>query len=162
MKRLLFVLFMTLVATAHAQVKTDLKNLNFMSGTWTGKMDWGELEEYWGEPMGDNMICSFRCVKDGKALFYEFIVIEQSAEGIPVMKLRHFNPGSIAWEDKENPNDYPLVSITHNRAVFESADKKTRLIYERQDKSKLLAVLEQEENGKVTAEQFLYNILIKE
>lgn len=127
-----------------------------MSGTWTGKMEWGELEEYWGEPMGDNMICSFRCVKDGKALFYEFIVIEQSTEGVPVMKLRHFNPGSIAWEDKENPNDYPLASLTKNRAVFESADKKTRLIYERQSKNKLLAVLEREKDGKVEVDNFIY------
>ncbi|MHA4812545.1 DUF6265 family protein [Flavitalea flava] len=65
------------------------------------------MEEFWGPPIGNNMICSYRCVKDGKVVFYEFVVIEQKdtlSESVPVMILRHFKPGSISWEDKDKPN----------------------------------------------------------
>jgi hypothetical protein len=156
MKYPILTLFLALSITAHAQVKAELSQLNFMSGLWIGTMQWGDLEEYWGEPMGDNMMCAFRCVKDGKVLFYEFIVIEQSATGVPVMKLRHFDRGNIAWEEKEKPNEYPLTILKDKRAVFESADKKTRLIYERQNNDSLLAALEHEKDGKIETDTFLY------
>lgn len=119
-------------------------------------MEWGQLEEYWSEPMGDNMFCAFRCVKDSKALFYEFITIEQSESGVPTMKLRHFNRGNIAWEEKDQPHEYPLIQLDKKKAVFESHDKKTRLIYERQSNNKLLAILEQERDGHVEKNIFTY------
>jgi hypothetical protein len=157
MKYVILCLLLTSSISITAQVKADLKQLDFISGKWTGSMEWGALEEYWSEPMGDNMLCAFRCVKDGKALFYEFILIEQSEHGVPLMKLRHFNRGNIAWEDKDNPYEYPLVQLEENKAVFESADKKTRLIYERQSKNKLLAILEREKDGKVETDSFIYS-----
>lgn len=156
--QLLIVLFGLAALTTTAQTKTDLTQLNFMSGKWTGSMAWGDMEEYWSEAMGDNMVCAFRCVKDGKAVFYEFIVIEQSESGVPTMKLRHFGRGNIAWEEKDKPYEYPLVKLEKNKAVFESADNKTRLIYERIDANQLRAVLEREKNGKWEVDGFLYRL----
>lgn len=155
MKRLYIAMFTFLTSTSVAQVKADMSQLTFIAGEWRGKMDWGEIEEYWSEPLGDNMMCTFRCVKNGKALFYEFVLIESKA-GVPTMKLRHFNPGSIGWEDKENPNEYFLIELTSTKCVFEAADKKTRLGYERISTEKLLAVLEQEKNGQVERTEFMY------
>jgi len=128
-----------------------------MKGVWRLQHAWGDMEEIWGPPMGDNMICAYRCVKDGKVVFYEFIVIEQS-DSVPVMKLRHFNPGSIAWEDKNNPYLYPLVAFEKNRAVFERPDKKSRLIYERKLGTELVSVLEREKDGKWEKEEFRYQL----
>ncbi|MBL7842808.1 MAG: hypothetical protein JNK44_03010 [Cyclobacteriaceae bacterium] len=156
--QLLIVLFGLAALTTTAQTKTDLTQLNFMSGKWTGSMAWGDMEEYWSEAMGDNMVCAFRCVKDGKTVFYEFIVIEQSESGVPTMKLRHFGRGNIAWEEKDKPYEYPLVKLEKNKAVFESADNKTRLIYERIDANQLRAVLEREKNGKWEVDEFLYRL----
>jgi hypothetical protein len=94
MKKIFIVLFTLLSSVSVAQVTANMSQLSFFAGEWRGKMDWGDIEEYWSEPLGDNMMCTFRCVKNGKALFYEFVLIELKA-GVPTMKLRHFNPGSI-------------------------------------------------------------------
>jgi len=140
----------------YAQIKADMKDLEFMSGKWEGNMEWGALEEYWSEPMGDNMFCAFRCVKEGKAIFYEFIIIERTEAGVPVMKLRHFNRGNIAWEEKDKPYEYPLIFLSGKRAEFESFDKKTKLIYERQSNDQLLAILERLQDGKIEIDRFVY------
>lgn len=104
--------FFCLVAEAQ-----NIQDLSFISGKWATTTEWGDLEEYWSEPLGNCMTCTFRCVKDGKVLFYEFIVIEQQSDSIPVIKLRHFNPGNIAWEDKEHPYLYPLQKTERNCQV---------------------------------------------
>lgn len=156
--QLLILPFVLAALTVSAQTKADLTQLNFMSGKWTGSMAWGDMEEYWSEAMGDNMVCAFRCVKDGKTIFYEFIVIEQSEHGVPVMKLRHFSRGNIAWEEKDKPYEYPLAKLEQNKAVFEAVDKKTRLIYERVNANQLRALLEREKNGKWEVDEFLYQL----
>jgi hypothetical protein len=151
-------LSLLLITPGYGQVKTELKSLNFISGKWVGSMEWGDMEEYWSEAMGDTMVCAFHCVKDGKVVFYEFIVIEQSASGVPVMKLRHFGPGNIAWEEKDMPNEYPLAKLDKSKAVFEAPDKKTRLIYERRNAIQLRVVLEQEKDGTWEVIEFLYKL----
>lgn len=159
MKLKFIFLFLVISSSAVAQVKADLAQLSFMAGKWEGKMEWGKLEEYWSEPDGNNMFCAFRCVQNGKALFYEFILIEQTSTGVPTMLLRHFNPGNIAWEEKNNPHAYPVVELTDNRAVFEAVDKQTRLIYERQSETRLLVILERVKDGKKEVDEFVYTLV---
>jgi hypothetical protein len=140
----------------HAQ---DMKSLAFISGKWTATMSWGNLEEYWSEPMGNCMMCTFRCVNNGKVIFYEFIVIEQQPDSLPVMKLRHFNPGNIAWEDKNTPYIYPLVKIEKNKARFESPDKKTAMTFLRVAHEKLMVILERtDKEGKQAIDTFDYTL----
>jgi hypothetical protein len=129
MKKLFTAFLLFFVFQVNAQdLKASVNDLAFMSGTWTLKHEWGDMEEFWGPPLGNSLISSYRCVKDGKVVFYEFVVIEEIAQNL-VLKLRHFNPGSIGWEDKNAPLEYPLVEFSKNKAVFEAADKSNRLIY---------------------------------
>jgi hypothetical protein len=133
-----------------------ISDLKFMSGKWTTSSDWGDMEENWSEPMGDNMMCSYRCVKNGKIVFYEFIVIEQQTKG-PVMKLRHFSPGNIGWEEKDKPYEYNLIFLDDNVARFERPDKKTSLTFERQSADKLKVTLDrQDKDGKWVQDEFNY------
>ena len=139
-------------------IKANITDLAFLSGTWTQSHKWGDMEEYWGPPMGDNMICSYRCVKNGKTLFYEFIVIEQDSLG-SVMKLRHFNRGNIGWEEKDKPYLYPLVALTKSEAVFEATDKSLKMIYKRIANDKMDIILEEKDkDGKLTKEVFNYSL----
>lgn len=142
MRYLLFLLLFPVGVSAQ-----NIKDLHFMSGKWVMQHEWGDMEENWSEPMGNSMVSTFRCVKDGKVLFYEFMVIEQT-DSVPVMYMRHFNPGSIGWEEKGQPNVYPLAVLEKNKAVFEQADKKLRLIFLRKDATHLTITLDQE--GKLT------------
>lgn len=140
-------LFVTHMSFSQAPVR-DIKDLAFMSGKWVTKGEWGDMEEHWSEPYGNSMMCSYRCVKDGKVVFYEFIVIEQEATG-PVMKLRHFSPGNIAWEEKDKPYEYPLMWLEDNVARFERPDKKTSLTFQRTGPKNLKVILErQDKDGK--------------
>ena len=154
---LLLISFTTAFSQA-ARQKIKIADLQFMAGQWKTSSDWGEMDEFWSSPNGNCMMCTFRCVKEGKVVFYEFIVIEQNeTDEVPVMKLRHFNPGSIGWEDKENPYLYPLISLQGRKAVFERPDKKTSLSYERVSENTLKSVLIQETDGKQTTTEFIFN-----
>lgn len=145
-------------ATALAQQPTaKVSDLHFMTGTWRLQHEWGDMTEAWSDTAGNNLMCSFRCVNEGKLVFYEFIVVEQEGDR-PVMKLRHFGPGSTGWEEKDKPNSYPLILLGKNKAVFEKEDKKTRLTYIRDSDSTLTSFLEREEAGKWTKDVFSYRL----
>ena len=154
----LFILLIVSAAGASAQKKADVKDLAFMAGTWTLKHEWGDMEEFWGKPMGDNLASTFRCVKDGKVVFYEFMVVEQAGD-IPVLKLRHFNKGSIGWEDKDKPYLMPAISLVKNAVVFQSVDKKVRITYKRLSPQKLDCILDEKgKDGKWKQDVFNYTL----
>jgi hypothetical protein len=155
----LILLSLFTVYTALCQApKRDIKDLAFMSGKWFTNSGWGDMEEHWSEPFGNSMMCSYRCVKDGKVIFYEFIVIEQMESG-PVMKLRHFSPGNIGWEDKDKPYAYPLMFLEPDRARFERSDKETALTFHRIAADRLNVVLERKDkNGKWVTDEFRYTL----
>ena len=158
-KKISSTLFLLLFFTiTKAQWKADIKELDFIAGKWFVGHEWGDMEENWSAPMGNTMICSYRCVKNGKVVFYEFIVIEQT-DSVPVMRLRHFGPGSVAWEGKETTNNYPLVSLENGRAVFEAPDKKLRMIFFRKNETQLSVSLEREgKEGKWEKDVFEYTL----
>jgi len=136
--------------------KANINDLAFMAGKWVVAHEWGDMEEYWGEPLGNDMISSYRCVKNGKILFYEFVVIEQT-DSVPVMILRHFKPGNIAREDQEHPYHYPLVGLDKNKAVFKSVDSTVKLTYELISENKLDVTLEEKnKEGKTETTAFHY------
>jgi len=129
-----------------------------MAGTWTLKHDWGDMEEFWGQPMGDNMVSTFRCVKNGEVIFYEFMTIEQS-DTTPVMKLRHFNKGSIGWEDKDKPYLMPATKVAPDEVVFESLDKSVLITYKRISATKMDCILnEKGKDGKWSKDVFNYTL----
>ena len=143
MRHLVFIGLLLPLGLCAQTFKADIKDLSFMTGTWGQHHEWGDMEEFWGPPMGNNMICSYRCVKAGKVLFYEFVVIEQS-DSVPVMILRHFRPGNIAREEKDKPERYPLVSLEQNKAVF--ASPTVRLTYLKVDPGHMDILLEEKKD----------------
>ena len=161
MKFLTTILSLLLISvTTFSQVNQKFKigDLAVMTGNWKTTSDWGDMDEVWSSPRGNCMMCTFRCVKDGKIVFYEFIVIEQNAnDSVPVLKLRHFNPGSIGREEKDNPYLYPLAFLNGQKAIFERPDKKTIITYERLSKDKLTSVLIQQTPEKQKTTEFIYS-----
>jgi hypothetical protein len=136
--------------------QASVNQLAFMAGMWTQKQEWGDMEEFWGEPMGDSMISSFRVVKDGKAAFYEFVVIEEQNH-IPVFKMRHYNRGSIGWEEKDKPLLFYLVGIEKNKADFELKDKSVHITYQLISPNKLDVILvEKDKKGHLQKDLFNY------
>ena len=161
MKKLLIILLLFVLAGngSYGQVPVkDIKDLGFMAGKWKTHSAWGDMEENWSAPMGNSMMCAYRCVKDGKVIFYEFMVIEQLDSG-PVMKLRHFSPGNIGWEEKDKPYEYPLMFLESDKARFERPDKKTALTFHRTGPEAMKVILErQDKDGRWVEDVFDYEL----
>jgi Domain of unknown function (DUF6265) len=126
-------------AKSPADVKLD--DLGFICGHNRGELDGAIIDEHWSEVGGDTMIGMFRQIKNGKAQMYEFLTIEQTPAG-PVLRLKHFDPGLVGWEEKAQAASYPLVSWKPNEATFERPDKTVRLTFRSTSKDTLDVLLE--------------------
>jgi hypothetical protein len=142
---------------ASSPSKVTLSDLGFISGLWQAEWAGGLGEEHWSSSSGDSMVGTFRFVKDGKARFYEFMLIEQTADG-PVLRLKHFNPGLIGWEEKAQVYSYPLIEYRQTVAIFERGDKKSRLTFNRTSKETLSVLLEQTADEKKSSEEFKFRL----
>ena len=143
-----------------SQPNHNASTFSFLTGTWHTNHEWGHMTEIWSPEESGNLMCTFRCMNGGKVIFYEWIIIESTTEG-PVMRLRHFNAGSIAWEDKEKPHVYRMISSGDSQCVFENESNTTRISYERISPTQLVACLERtDENGKVEKVSFEYTLQI--
>jgi hypothetical protein len=70
----------------------------------------GYSEETWSGPAGGAMVGTYRLLKEGKAVFYEFLLLTEE-NGSLILKLKHFSPELVAWEEKDKFVDFPLVAI---------------------------------------------------
>ncbi len=101
----------------------------------------------------------FRWIHEGRVRFYEFITIER--EGIElVLRIKHFNPGLLGWEEKNTSTEFVLVQISEHEAVFLQRKVKKSLapwmIYRLQEGQTLIAYFEAE-NGTVSEkDRFIY------
>jgi len=127
--------------SAKPPADVKLEDLTFICGHNRGELNGAIIDEHWSEVGGDTMIGMFREIKNGKAQMYEFLTIEQTSPG-PVLRLKHFDPGLVGWEEKAQAYNYPLVSWKPNEAVFERPDKTTRLTFRSTSKTTLEVTLE--------------------
>ncbi|QQS33866.1 MAG: hypothetical protein IPM50_04620 [Acidobacteriota bacterium] len=93
---------------------TDLK---WLAGTWSGTGLGGSIEEIWSEPQNGVMMGMFRLFSEGKLSFYEFMVLEER-NGSLVMRLKHFAPDLVGWEEKDKTVDFPFIKKDSKRYYF--------------------------------------------
>ena len=135
-----------------------VQELAFLAGRWRGGVTGGLFDEEWSHPAADSMMGMFRYMENGKVKFYEFMVIEATASG-PVLRVRHFDPGLEAWEEKAAALSYPLQSFAGNQVVFASPDKSTRITYRRTGPGALTMVLERTAGGHTGKQEFNFESL---
>ena len=118
--------------SAERPADSVLDELSWITGRWVREKDGEYLEEHWSEPQGNVLLGTFRWLRGGRAWLYEFMVIEELPEGI-VFHLRHFGPGSVAWEERDAPMSYPLAHLRDGEAIFENPerDDPRRFVYRR-------------------------------
>jgi hypothetical protein len=122
---------------------SPLADLAWLAGTWREEREGGEvLEERWDPPLGDSMTGTMRWLKDGKASMYEFLLLEAREEGVR-LHIRHFHPGSVAWEGKDEPVSLTLAERYRRELVFTSeVDFPSRFTMRLDDEGVLHSVLE--------------------
>lgn len=97
--------------------KASLADVRWLSGAWKGKGMGGTTEEMWSEPAGGAMIGTFRLVNGDAVAFYQFLTLVEE-NGSLTLKLKHFNPDMVGWEEKDRSVSFRLVRLTKTAALF--------------------------------------------
>jgi hypothetical protein len=90
----------------------------WLAGTWRGPGLGGVAEEIWSEPTGGVMMGSFRMLKGDEPVFYEFITLSEE-DGSLVMRVKHFSPELVAWEEKDKTVDFQFIKRDGKRYYFD-------------------------------------------
>lgn len=111
---------LTLAAPASAQdasPKATIADAAWLAGRWAGEGMGGQVQEALSDPVNGQMVGYFTLSRDGKTAFHELILIEEH-EGSLRVRVKHFSPGFVAWEEKDGAIDFPLVSVAPGDLVF--------------------------------------------
>ena len=124
-----------------------LEQLAWMAGSWGGPAGGAEVEEVWLVPKGGLMLGLGRTVKDGKAIEFEFLRIEQQGETLVYLA----SPGG------KPATPFPLAAIDATSAAFESTlEFPRRVSYRKNPDGTLTARIEGVRNGKPAAREWIW------
>jgi len=141
---------------AESPQPASLADLSWMAGDWVGGEGDSLIEEQWSAPEGNDMMGMFRLIQEDNVVFYEFMTITLGPSGI-VLRIKHFDPGLVGWEDKTDSVVFDLQEIGDHRAVFETVKdgNPERLVFER-SQDELVITLEKPADG--TRTPFRYRL----
>ena len=159
---IIFLFFSSLLPVAvFAQGSTkggSFSDIKFIEGHWKATTAEGRaIEAVWLGADGDNMLGFMRMMNGDKADLYEMLAYEQSDQGL-VSLVKHFKPGLLGLEEKDNPNRYLFVEAGKDRAVFQSVASDLRILYEKRSSSQFAIARASQENGQwVFKDLFVFN-----
>ncbi len=132
-------------------------DLSWLAGDWVGQNGPDPVEEHWSPVRGDTLVGMFRWVKDGKVLFYELIAIEREEEFV-FMRIKHFNPKLVGWEEKDRAHEFILVRLEGREAVFLELDKPAArwAVYRREAEDRLVSYFTREDEAVTETGIFVY------
>jgi uncharacterized protein (TIGR03067 family) len=140
------------LATYRRESKLD--PLRKLAGRWTNPAGArAEFEEYWSMPAGNAMMGMFRILQNGKAVLYEFLLIEEEDDGV-FLRLRHYRPKLLDMDDA--PVRAKLVEHSETRFVFTNPDSASpvKVTYEFESNDKTTATVETTRNGQPVTFKF--------
>lgn len=128
-----------------------LEQLAFMAGSWSAPSGGAEVEEVWLAPKGGLMLGLGRTVRDGKAIEFEFLRIEQQGETLVYLA----SPGG------KPATPFPLAAIDATSAAFESAlEFPRRISYRKNPDGTLTARIEGTRGGKPAAREWIWKPVV--
>lgn len=89
----------------------------WLAGRWVGEGFGGQMEEAWAPPVGGQMVGHFRYWREGQPQFYEFMMMDVIEGGVR-MRVKHFNPDMIGWEEKDGWHTFEPVSVGPDALLF--------------------------------------------
>ncbi len=143
LKRGVLVVFCLLFLTTQASTQTTtLADLSWISGDWqTAPGGKAQIEEHWTQAAGASMMGMGRTVAGNKTVEFEYLRIEQRADGIfYVAHPKGRCPGT----------DFKLTRVSATEAVFENPqhDFPKRVIYRKGADDSLTATIDGGEGSK--------------
>ncbi len=92
-----------------ARYTVDIKQANWLVGTWRGNGFGGTVEEVWLPAAHGQMIGTFRHHRDDDAGFSEIMSLGEF-DGQTLLRVKHFNPDFTGWETQEESVDFRFVN----------------------------------------------------
>jgi hypothetical protein len=107
-----------IAAPAQAQTApATIDDAAWLAGRWVGEGLGGQLEETWAPPAGGQMVGHFRLMRDGAVAFYEIMLMDVVEGGVR-MRVKHFNPDFVGWEEKDGWHAFEPVAATPEALRF--------------------------------------------
>lgn len=106
------------LAADEAPEAATVEVMAWLEGRWTGPGLGGRTEESWSGPEAGAMIGTFRLIREGKPVFYEFMMLTVTERGL-VLRLKHFNPDLTGWEEREKFVEFRYVRTAGKLVQFE-------------------------------------------
>ena len=119
----------TLALPAHAQNRVQpappptaeqvriIESASWLAGRWVGEGLGGQLEETWSTPASGQMVGHFRLVRGGVVAFYEICLLDVVDGGLR-MRVKHFNPDFVGWEERDGWHAFDPVSVSDEMLSF--------------------------------------------
>ncbi len=105
------------LAEGAASPPASIGELAWLAGYWRGEGLGGRCEELWTEPIDGRMFGIFTLVKDEGLVFSEAMTLVER-DGSLVLRVKHFTPDFVGWEEKDESVDFPLVRLGDQEAYF--------------------------------------------
>ncbi len=93
-----------------------IEDLDFLVGRWVGEAFGGTAEEAWTPILGGQMLGTFRLVQDGAPVFSEHMLLAV-LDGRPALRLKHFDPQLVGWEEKDGFVEFDLLDAVPGRSA---------------------------------------------
>ena len=98
-----------------AAAESTIEKLAWMTGTWSGPVGEGTLEENWTVPRDGSIQSLVRMTAGGTTAMVELIVVEEADDGL-VLHLQQWNPG---YESRGPATKMRSSTIGENAVTFE-------------------------------------------
>jgi hypothetical protein len=134
-------------AFSQTNAKGSISDIRFIEGSWKATAADRSIDAVWSSPSGESMVGYVRVMKEGNVVLYELFAFEQAPDGL-VALVRHFGPGLMAREEKENPNRYTFIEAGDGRAIFQKQGEEVRVLYEKRSADEFAIVIGKPEGGK--------------
>ena len=122
----------------------------WLVGRWEGRGLGATAEEAWLPPAGGAMAGVFRLARGDSVMFYELVTLAEEG-GSLVLRLKHFGPDLVGWEEKDESVSFPLVRRTDDGLWFDGLTIRR----EGEDRMRVWVALERE-GGDVREALFEY------
>jgi len=122
----------------------------WLAGRWEGELFGGFAEEQWSLPADGAMMGMFRHVQGDRVGFYEFFLLKEDEEHGLVLRLKHFHPDLVGWEEKGDFVEFPLIEASENELIFDG------IRFQLTEPDVISGALSLAQNGKVETVEFEY------
>lgn len=105
------------LADGQTSAKATIADISWLAGAWSGTGLGGISEEVWSKANNGVMVGTYRLIIDNKPIFYEMMWMMER-EGSLVLRLKHFSPELVGWEEKDKTVDFKFVDRVGDRMRF--------------------------------------------